>query len=136
MIPVFAPAVAGAATSSEVQVVLSEWIVKPKPKSVKAGTVKLVAKNVGGEVHELVVVRGKDPSALPTDANDAVDEAKIDEDDEVGEIEDIDPGKKKTVKFKLAKGKYILFCNITETEASGEVESHFAEGMVNTLKVP
>ena len=36
--------------------------------------------------------------------------------------------------FKLAPGRYILFCNIVEIE-EGEWESHFNEGMRTVLIV-
>lgn len=127
--------VAHAASKPQVKVLLSEWIVKPKPKKVAAGKVKFVANNAGAETHELVVVRGDDPEALPTDADGAVDEAQLAETDIIGEIEDIESKKTKKATFKLTPGKYILFCNIVEEEATGEKESHFAEGMVNTITV-
>lgn len=123
---------AGAA-AQKTKVVLSEWIVKPKPRSVGAGKVTFVAQNLGGETHELVVLRGGDPADLPTDADGAVIEEEV-EDRIVGEIEDVASGKKKTTTLRLKRGSYVLFCNIVDTE-DGEVESHFANGMVSTLTV-
>lgn len=122
------------AKPKKVRVVLSEWIVKPKPKTVKSGRVNVVAKNLGSEDHELVIVEGDDPEALPTDENGAVIEEEL-EDIEVGEIEDVESRSSKSKKFRLEPGTYVIFCNITEEEEDGTIESHFAEGMHNTLKV-
>jgi uncharacterized cupredoxin-like copper-binding protein len=126
---------ATAAKKPTMTVTLSEWVVIPKPKAVNAGKVKVTAKNVGGEIHELVIVKGNDAASLPTDADGAVDEEALPEDAFVGEIEDIDPGKSKSKKFKLETGKYVFFCNIVETEEDGTVESHFVEGMYKTVIV-
>jgi len=124
-----------AAKPKTVKVTLSEWLVKPKPKTVKAGKIKFVAKNVGGEEHELVIVKADDPAALPTDESGSVVEAQIADSEVVGEIEDIESRSSKSKTFRLEPGTYILFCNITEEEESGELESHFKEGMYSTLIV-
>ena len=91
------------------------------------------ADNQGGEDHEMVVVRADDPADLPTDADGAVDEEQIAEDDFIGEIEEFPSSEQETATFEMDAGTYVLFCNITETEDDGEVESHFAEGMVTTF---
>jgi hypothetical protein len=44
-------------------------------------------------------------------------------------------GTSKSVKLDLEAGSYVLFCNITEEEDTGEVESHFAEGMHSDFEV-
>ena len=74
--------------NEKLTVVLSEWIVQPDQASVAAGDVDIVADNVGGETHELVIVRGDDPTTLPTDENGTVIEAELDERDFIGEIEE------------------------------------------------
>ena len=38
--------------------------------------------------------------------------AIFDEDLEIGEVEDIDPGKTKRFSVSLKRGKYVLLCNI------------------------
>jgi hypothetical protein len=35
----------------------------------------------------------------------------------------------------LEAGTYLLLCNVVEEEETGEVESHFAEGMHTTFTV-
>lgn len=128
-----APA-AGAKEVPQLKVKLIEFKVKPGRDYVAKGKTKFVVKNGGTEKHELVVVRGDDPGALPTKADGAVDEQQIPDADQLGEIEEFKAGKTKTKVFKLAPGKYVLFCNIVEEEDSGEVVSHFKEGMYTTIE--
>ncbi len=130
----FAQASTSAKKAKEVKVKLFEFQIKPKPKSAAAGKIRFVAKNIGTEQHEMVIVVGDDPAALPTDADGAVDESQIDEADLPGEIEEFDAGKTKKKAFNLAAGSYILFCNITDEDESGAL-NHFAEGMYTTFVV-
>lgn len=123
------------AATPDVSVVLGEWIVEPTPTSADAGELTFTADNQGGEEHEVVIVRAADPSDLPTDADGTVDEAQIPESDFIGEIEEFPSGEQRTATFAMDAGTYVLFCNITETEDDGEVESHFAEGMATTFAV-
>jgi hypothetical protein len=126
-----APAAAG--ETPKLKVKLIEFEVNPARDFISKGKTKVVAKNNGSEEHELVIVKGDDPLALPTDADGAVDEEQIPEDDFIGEIEEFAAGKTKKKAFKLPTGKYVLFCNITEEEDTGETVSHFAEGMYTTI---
>ena len=106
--------------------------VEPDPSSAAAGQVEFVAKNQGGDVHELVIVKGDDPTALPTDEYGAVIEDDLPEDDFIGEIALVDAGTEESASFDLDAGSYILFCNILSIPFS-----HFddGDGMVNTLTV-
>jgi hypothetical protein len=126
---------AQAAGTGKVNAIVSEYIVRPKPKTVAPGKVQFVVKNVGGETHEFVVVRGSDPAALPTDADGAVDETQIPAADMIGEVEDIASQKTGKTSLKLKAGTYIVFCNIVVEDAAGGKVSHFAKGMVNTITV-
>ncbi len=127
-----ASAVAAGGTP-KLKVRLIEFEVKPKSEFIASGKTKFIVKNGGTEVHEFVVVRGDDPATLPTAADGSVDESQIAKADEIGELEDIKVGKKKSKTFKLSPDSYILFCNIVETEEDGTVVSHFAEGMHTTI---
>ena len=118
-----------------VHVLLSEWIVEPSPTTAAAGAVTFQADDQGGEEHEMVIVRADDPAALPTDADGAVDEDQIPEDDFIDEVEELEPGTQDEVTVTLDPGSYVLFCNITDTEDDGTVESHFANGMSTTFTV-
>lgn len=115
-------------------VALKEWAVEPDSDTLPSGEVTLTADNKGAEEHELVVMAGDDPEALPTDEDGAVIEAEV-EDDIVGEIEDVPSKETRDGTFDLEPGSYILFCNIVDEEEDGEVESHFAEGMYTTVTV-
>jgi hypothetical protein len=116
------------AASEEVVITLSEWEVKPSAQP-KAGNVSFKAENTGKENHELVIVKGDTAEGLPKDADGGMDEDKLGDGGLIGEIEPFAAGKVCSGTFKLAAGKYVLLCNITETEPSGEKESHFKEGM-------
>lgn len=124
-----------AAVAPDVTVVLGEWIVEPTPTSAAAGELTFTADNRGGLDHEMVVARADDPADLPTDADGAVDEEQISEDDFIGEIEEFPTGEQRTATFDMDPGSYVLFCNVTEPEDGGEVLSHFAEGMATTFTV-
>ncbi len=118
----------------QVKVKLFEFQVKPKPKSVAAGKVTFLARNIGTEDHEMVIVRSDDAATLPTDENGGVVEDEIPEADLPGEIPEFAKGTKAKKSFDLEPGNYILFCNITDEEESGPL-NHFAEGMHATFVV-
>lgn len=118
-----------------VDVTLGEFVVEPDPTSIEAGEIEFVADNQGSEPHELVLVQAADAAALPVDADGAVVEDELPEPRFIGEIEDVESGSSKSAAFDLEAGDYVLLCNITEEEDSGEVESHFAEGMYASFTV-
>ncbi|HZJ27952.1 MAG TPA: hypothetical protein VFF40_13230 [Acidimicrobiia bacterium] len=122
--------------AASVDVTLSEWIVEPDPTSADSGEVEFVGDNKGSETHELVVVAAESAEALPTDADGAVVEEELPEGALIGEIEDIEAGSSKTVKLDLEAGSYVIFCNITDEEPDGTIESHFAEGMHTSFDIP
>jgi uncharacterized cupredoxin-like copper-binding protein len=130
---VSAPGLAAAAPP-KIKVKLIEFKVKPAISALAAGKIRFAAKNAGSELHEFVVIHGDDPAALPVDADGAVVEEQLPEDAFVGELEDIKVGKTKKKVFKLPAGSYVLFCNIVDEEDSGEIVSHFAEGMYTTIR--
>ena len=124
-----------ASADAKVAVGLSEWSVTPKPPSVQAGTITFEAANTGADAHELVVVRADDPATLPLSADGIVDEAKLPEGALVGEIEAFPAKQTCQGTFKLAAGRYALFCNLLETEADGTKENHYATGMHTAFEV-
>ena len=124
----------GSATS--VRVVLTDGEVSPDPTSADAGSVEFVAQNVGGLLHNLVIVRGDDPVALPVDEDGAVIEAALPEGELIGRIAVVDRGTEESALFDLDAGSYILFCNIVDpTAIPPNPVSHFEAGMVTTLTV-
>jgi len=118
-----------------VSVVLSEWVVQPDPTSASAGEVTFEAENQGAEVHELVVVKADSAESLPTDETGKVNEDGLPEGAFIGEIEEFAAGGSESATFTLDAGTYVLFCNITEEEEDGSIESHFQEGMHATFTV-
>jgi uncharacterized cupredoxin-like copper-binding protein len=119
----------------EVNVVLSEFIVEPDKESVDAGEVTFVLDNQGGDTHEFLVVEAVSADDLAVDADGAFDEAAFGEDNLLGEVEDIESGDTAELTLDLEAGSYVLLCNVVEEEETGEVESHFAEGMHTTFTV-
>lgn len=118
--------------AAQVTVQLSEWSVSPEPALVAAGRVYFLAQNVGGEPHELVIIRSDEaPDALP------VEDGKVPEDevDFIGEIEAFAADSEASGVFELTPGTYILLCNIVEQEESGELESHYQNGMAARFTV-
>jgi hypothetical protein len=126
----------GVATKgTDVMVTLTEWKVTPSVAQVGAGIVSFLAENAGRENHELVIVKGDSPEALPKDANGAMDEEQLPEGALIGEIEPFAAGQLCRANFALPAGSYLLLCNIAEEEADGTTESHFAEGMHSPFTV-
>jgi uncharacterized cupredoxin-like copper-binding protein len=104
---------------NEVQVTLTSFEVTSDRTSVPAGKTKFHAKNIHAEdVHELAVLRVKDDGSY----------------ENLGEVEDIDPGKGGDVTLDLKPGNYVLACLITPGEA-GSAEDHFSRGMHTELMV-
>ncbi|MEI7991766.1 MAG: hypothetical protein WCH93_04965 [Actinomycetota bacterium] len=124
-----------------VDVLVSEWIVQPKPNQVKAGQVKIFVDNAGSDEHELVVYRGN-KADLPLKANGSVDEDAA-EANIVGEIGEIKPGETKSKIFDLKPaGEYTIFCNVVHEPGMGmdhgsdtELVRHYQKGMVSSLTV-
>ena len=112
--------------STSVSVGLQEFAIVPSVASVPAGTVKFVAKNTGpDDIHEMVVLRTDlDPAALPVDKDGKADE-EGDGISSIGETGDVAVGATKDVAFDLAPGKYVLICNIVQTEPDGSKEAHY-----------
>ncbi len=119
---------ANAPASEEVVLTLNEWTIKPSAQP-KAGNISFKAENAGKENHEVVFVKGESADALPKDADGGLDEEKLPEGALIGEIEPFAAGQVCSGVFNMPAGKYVLLCNITETEPNGEKESHLKEGM-------
>jgi uncharacterized cupredoxin-like copper-binding protein len=124
-----------AADGGEVNVVVSEFIVEPEQESVDAGEVTFVVDNQGGDIHEFLVVDAASADDLPVDDDGAFDEAAFGEDKVLDEVEDIESGDTAELTLDLEAGSYVLLCNVVEEEETGELESHFAEGMHTTFTV-
>ena len=118
--------------TGETVVTLNEFTMKTAGQP-KGGAISFKAENAGKENHEVVIVKGESADALPKDADGGLDEDKLPAGALIGEIEGFASGKVCSGVFNVPAGKYILLCNITETEPNGEKESHFKEGMHTTF---
>ncbi|MFN8037384.1 MAG: hypothetical protein U0V73_15800 [Acidimicrobiia bacterium] len=128
------PGGCGGGGDKAVKVHATEFSLKPDRSSVGSGNVKFAVDNDGGLEHEFVVVRAADVSSLPTKADGSVDESRIPESDKVGEIPGVPPDKTKSATFRVEKGSYVAFCNITNGKGAGAV-NHFKNGMHTTFTV-
>jgi uncharacterized cupredoxin-like copper-binding protein len=94
--------------------------------SVPAGNVSFAVTNVSKDtIHEMLVAPIKSADAtLPFIAS----ENRVNEDasGDLGEVSELDPGKKGELTLDLKPGLYVLFCN---------VPGHFVAGMWTTIKV-
>ncbi len=96
-----------------VTVDLTEYRVIVDRASVAAGPTKFAARNLSkSEVHELAVLYVKADGSF----------------ENMGEVEDIDPGKSGEIVLDLPKGRYVLACVIVPGEAGSKVD-HYKEGM-------
>src|SRR6476646_1075593 len=122
--------------ATTVSVALQEFAIVPSFASAPAGKVTFVAKNTGpDDVHEMVVLRTDlDPAALPVD-NDGKADEEGDGITSIGETGDVAVGETKDVSFDLAPGKYVLICNIVQTEPDGSIEAHYKVGMRTAFTV-
>jgi uncharacterized cupredoxin-like copper-binding protein len=112
-------AMGGNSKASSLRIMLKEMSVSAA-KSVPAGKVTFRIQNAGESEHEFVVLRwnGK---RLPIRHF----KAQENEDDVVGEAEDIGPGKTVRLTLNLAPGKYLLLCNFA---------GHYQLGMSRILR--
>lgn len=116
---------------STVSVKLTEYSITAEKSSAKAGEVTFELQNIGGFVHEFVVIKTDLPiTELPT-----ADDGSVNEEGTgiqvVDEVEDIPTGEKETLKVNLEAGKYVLVCNVVE-ESQG---SHYKHGMRTAFTV-
>ena len=99
--------------------------IKLNKKTVKAGEVTFKVTNSSKDtVHEMLVLAIPADGKLPYDEK----EAKFDEDKagSLGEVEELDPGKRGELTINLKPGKYVLSCNVA---------NHYANGMWTTFTV-
>lgn len=91
---------------------------------VPAGKITFHVKNAKDAVeHEMVVIKTDlDAAQLPTNADQTVDESKL---DSKGEVE-VEAGETKDLTVDLTPGHYVLLCN---------VPGHYAQGMVANFTV-
>jgi uncharacterized cupredoxin-like copper-binding protein len=122
--PTATPLPTVAALPSTANVDLSEWSISPDAHTLAAGKVQFNAANTGKGAHEMVIFKSdKDPASLPV-SKGKVDEGALGQ--KIGELEGLGAGTKKSERFDLTPGTYILLCNLT---------NHYNKGMVSQVEV-
>ena len=117
-----------------VSVNLLEFRIVPDVASMPAGAVTFNVSNIGGDDHELVIIKTDlAPDALPTRDDGGVDEggAGI---EVIDKIEEFEAGGEESLTRDLEAGAYVLICNIVE-EVAGTTGSHYQEGMTVAFEV-
>ncbi len=98
---------------STVAVSLVEYSVTADKPSVSAGKIRFAATNVSkGQVHELAVLKPKADGGF----------------ENLGEVEDVEPGTSTSFDLELVPGAYTLACLIAAGE-SGSTVDHYKQGM-------
>ena len=104
-------------------VTLEEWSVTPNKKKVKRGKVTFTVANRGSIKHNFVFVRtNKPPGKLPLKKSGLQAKEKV----RVGKLKPFKAGKTRKLTVRLAKGNYVLLCNLP---------SHYEAGMFTAFKV-
>ncbi len=122
----------GSSSASENTFVLSEFTIIPPTNPLHPGSVSITANNVGGEVHELVIVRADSAGALPKKPDGSVNEDQIAVADKVGEIEDLGPRSHRSKTFDLTTGTYVAFCNIVDSVIGSSSSMMGGSGMMDS----
>ena len=99
------------AGTRRVRVTLGEMYVRPSVRSVPAGKVTFVVRNVGKVEHELIV-EGM-PIRMEAEGMPAHDAG-------LGMTEHMGPGAKETLTLRMKPGTYELFCNVPGHYAAGQ----------------
>jgi len=116
----------GGSDAQTVKVTLRDYDVVLSP-TVNAGKVTFAAKNDGGFVHEIAVVKTDlAPAELPRDEDGMFDELGAGV-TFIDEVENIPPGATKALTVDLRPGKYYLLCN--KLAEPDDPKSHFEHGM-------
>src|SRR4051812_43273047 len=111
---------AGAAAASK-SVSMSEFKFKPNAITVKAGSLRVTARNTGKFPHEFVLIKTNRTAGRLPGKNNRASEAGS-----VGEITELGKGRRGTHNFHLKRGHNVFICN---------VPGHYKSGMYGTLTV-
>lgn len=124
----------GEATDS-LKVVLKNWSVEPSKPTAKAGRIAFVADNQSSDAHSLDIVRADSWDAIPKTPDGAADDTRLNTDPQLFEVASFPGGSKCVGVFNLDPGKYVLFCNVVDTDAAGKPRVHPTMGMHTTFTV-
>ena len=123
-------ALASCGGDSGLKVELNEYTVSVTPASVDSGETTFSVENVGGVIHEFVVLKTDLASAdLPLSDDGSADEEGSGI-ELIGEIEDITAESSAELTVDLEPGSYVLFCNVVDGSLV-----HYQEGMHTSFTV-
>jgi uncharacterized cupredoxin-like copper-binding protein len=123
-------AACGGSSGKKVNVSEVDYKILPDATSVAAGKVTFKVTNNGTFTHEFVVDRAADVASLPLKPDGEVNEDSISDANHLGEVEDIAPGKSRSLTVTMTAGKYVLFCNRVDGTTG-----HFKRGMHTDMTV-
>jgi uncharacterized cupredoxin-like copper-binding protein len=110
-----------------VDVLLDDFDVEHDAAAVPAGTVSFRILNQGPTSHELIVIRtDRDPDKLPLQRDGLTVDEEAPGIDFLDEVEGLDIDDRQTLVLDLARGNYVLYCNL---------EGHYLGGMHAALTV-
>jgi hypothetical protein len=116
---------------------VNEFTIKLSQPILEGAPVKITVNNIGGEEHEVVIVKASAISDLPTKPDGSVDEEKIPPSAKMGEIAQVYPNKSKSADFTLAAGSYVAFCNLIDQMGAGSMmDSGSMMGGTNASAMP
>jgi uncharacterized cupredoxin-like copper-binding protein len=81
------------------------------PDRLRAGDIEFTVHNEGPDRHEFIVARVSGPTLPLRPDGLTLDEEALQK-HEVGELEPGEPGSTRTLRLKLAAGRYVFFCNM------------------------
>jgi uncharacterized cupredoxin-like copper-binding protein len=131
--PTPAAATGTPAPASSITVNLVEWSIVTSAEAGKAGKITFAVKDAGKVAHEFVIFKTDLAiDKLPLGADGAVDEDKL---ENAGEGGDLEVGQSKTSTFDLKPGKYVFVCNRVDKQADGTSDIHYKLGMRTAFTV-
>lgn len=119
-------------TTAAIVVKLGDYSLTASPKRAEEGNVIVDLDNAGPSDHEIVLVRGDDPAALPVGGDGRVDVSKVVVADQVERF----PAGRWRIMFPDTRyGSYVLFCNLITPGPDGKPTSHYQRGMRDTIEI-
>jgi hypothetical protein len=129
--------IASSAAPTNPMFTVNEFTIKLSQPILEGAPVKITVNNIGGEEHEVVIVKASAISDLPTKPDGSVDEEKIPPSAKMGEIAQVYPNKSKSADFTLAAGSYVAFCNLIDQMGAGSMmDSGSMMGGTNASAMP
>jgi uncharacterized cupredoxin-like copper-binding protein len=122
----------GSSGGSGLGVSLDEWSVEVAREELQAGPITFAVANRGDRPHQFIIVKSDLPPALlPVEDSGRVQTSRLNVVSETGAFA---AGESRDVALDITAGKYLLICNLSDSQGAGVV-SHYRNGMVASLLV-